>query len=264
MTDWEYIQRQRSYWENNLDPDNIGHRGQTVIPPREVAQRLKFYGRSPHLRHVRKLMGAVEGRRILELGGGMSVQPLILAQLGADVWVADVSIRRLAALQRLARQWGVDVGLHCVTAPAEALPFAGETFDIVTTNAVLIHTRLEDASREIHRVLRRGGRAILSEPTGGHPVANLYRRTLAPREWRPLTRYLSATRFAEVGRLFTEYRVDYFYLLGFFAFVWEFAVPSPGFFRVSLAVTQPVDRTLFTLVPALRRMAWFGVLCGVK
>ncbi len=80
------------------------------MPPEQVSRRLKFYYRSPHLRRVRALIGDVEGKRVLEVGGGMSVQPLILARLGADVWVVDVSARRLEALRHLARQWRVESG----------------------------------------------------------------------------------------------------------------------------------------------------------
>lgn len=265
MADWDYIKQQRAYWENNLDPKNLGHRGQVIMPPDEVRRRMVYYNLSPHLRRVRALLGNVEGKRVLEIGGGMSVQPLILARLGADVWVADVSVRRLEAMQRLAKQWRVDVGVHPIVGPAESLPFAENSFDLVTTNAVLIHTNLAAAAGEIHRVLKPGGRAVISEPTTANPFANLYRATMAPKEWQGLTKYFTPERFGVLEKMFSDSRVDYFYLLGFLAFAWEFGVAAPPLFRLSMAITQPLDRALFAVMPFLReRAAWFGVFSGTK
>ena len=89
--------------------------------------------------------------------------------------------------------------------------------------------------------------------------------TFAPREWRTLTNYFTPSRFAVLENLFAGSRVDYFYFLGFLSFAWEFGLAVPPLFRLSMAVTQPLDKALFGLVPALRRRgAWFGVFSGTK
>lgn len=51
-----------------------------------------------------------------------------------------------------------------ISGDAEALPFRNESFDLVYGCSVLHHLDLEEALREVRRVLRPGGRLVFSEP----------------------------------------------------------------------------------------------------
>jgi SAM-dependent methyltransferase len=68
-----------------------------------------------------------------------------------------------------ARVWNTDVEnfppvIHCV-ADAHELPFADESFDWAVALEVFEHLRRPRlAARELHRVLARGGRALISVP----------------------------------------------------------------------------------------------------
>lgn len=56
-----------------------------------------------------------------------------------------------------------------VAGRGQALPFAGETFDaVMCMNALHHHPSYAEALREIYRVLRPGGKAVLSEPGTAH------------------------------------------------------------------------------------------------
>jgi hypothetical protein len=113
-------------------------------------------------------------------------------------------------------------------------------------------------------VLKPGGRAVISEPTTLNPFANLYRKTLGPKEWSEITHYFDAARFALLKELFDDTTLDPFYFFGFLSYIWQFSVPASPVFRASLAVTQAIDKTLFTVLPPLRRLAWFKVFSGIK
>ncbi|MCS7070127.1 MAG: methyltransferase domain-containing protein [Anaerolinea sp.] len=59
---------------------------------------------------------------------------------------------------------------HAVVAAAEALPYAANTFDVLISNEVLEHVRDDEAAaREIVRVLKPGGRAIIFVPNRWYP-----------------------------------------------------------------------------------------------
>lgn len=113
------------------------------------------------------LAGDVSGHRVLDAGCGSGPLTAALQAKGAIMTGIDSS----PAMIELARQrLGTDADLH-VADLSEPLPFDDAVFDDVVASLVLHY--LEDWAaplRELRRVLRGGGRVILSVP---HPSAYL-------------------------------------------------------------------------------------------
>jgi SAM-dependent methyltransferase len=61
----------------------------------------------------------------------------------------------------LARQWQDDVDVRFIAADLQALPFADQTFDLVVARGVLAYVDLGTGLRELRRVLRRAGLAVI-------------------------------------------------------------------------------------------------------
>lgn len=109
---------------------------------------------------------------MLDLAAGSCWATELLSRLGVRTVSIDLSTemlrrgrQRLAADTRLvfAHQAGF------VTARAQSLPFATETFDgVLCMNALHHLPSYADALREIHRVLKPGGRVVFSEPGTAH------------------------------------------------------------------------------------------------
>jgi len=100
------------------------------------------------------------GERVLEIGGGMGTDLAQFARHGALVTDIDLSSGHL----ELAKENFSLRGLHgeFVHHDAEALVFDDDTFDVVYSNGVLHHTpNTRDVVREIHRVLKTDGRAMV-------------------------------------------------------------------------------------------------------
>ncbi len=100
------------------------------------------------------------GQKVLEIGCGLGTDGAQFAQAGADYTGVDLT----EAAVELARQRFALFELpgRFQTADAENLEFADERFDVVYSHGVLHHTPdTARAIREIHRVLRPGGRAIV-------------------------------------------------------------------------------------------------------
>lgn len=74
--------------------------------------------------------------------------------------------------------------LHRSCADVRALPFPGDTFDVVVSNSTLDHfdslEQIRTSLREIHRVLRADGRLLLTLDNGRNPMVAL-RNALPPR-----------------------------------------------------------------------------------
>lgn len=114
-----------------------------------------------------RLLGEVEGRRVLEVGSGAGQCARWLVTRGARVVAFDLSLRQLQHSRRIDQDTGVAVPSVCAT--ATDIPFADDSFDLAFS-AYGALPFVQDATRvlaEVARVLRPGGRFVFSV---SHPV----------------------------------------------------------------------------------------------
>lgn len=100
------------------------------------------------------------GLRVLEIGCGLGTDGAQFAKAGADYTGVDLTE---AAVELARKRFEIfNLPGKFRTADAENLDFADESFDVVYSHGVLHHTPdTERAVREVHRVLRKNGRAIV-------------------------------------------------------------------------------------------------------
>ncbi|MGN7798628.1 class I SAM-dependent methyltransferase [Leifsonia sp. 22587] len=112
-----------------------------------------------------ELAGDVAGRRVLDVGCGSGPILADLRDRGAIVTGVDSSA---GMLDQARARLGSDIDLR-VADLAEPLPFEDDTFDDVIASQVLHYLKDWGPSlAEIHRILKPGGRLIVSEE---HPSA---------------------------------------------------------------------------------------------
>lgn len=117
------------------------------------------YNKEWHIPDAADFAGA-RGLRVLEIGCGLGTDGAQFAKAGAyytgiDLTEASIELaRRRFEVSGLPGEFGV--------ADAENLDFADASFDLVYSHGVLHHTPdTARAVREIHRVLKPGGRAVV-------------------------------------------------------------------------------------------------------
>ena len=100
------------------------------------------------------------GLRVLEIGCGLGTDGAQFARAGAEYTGVDLTE---AAVDLARKRFELfDLTGTFRTADAESLDFADESFDLVYSHGVLHHTpNTAGAVREIHRVLRKKGRAMV-------------------------------------------------------------------------------------------------------
>lgn len=118
------------------------------------------YGEYAPWMHETMEFGQHAGKELLEIGGGMGTDLAQFAAYGARVTDLDLSSGHLELAKENFKLRGLtgEFVLH----DAERLPFEDNRFDVVYSNGVIHHTpNARSVVREIHRVLKPGGRAIV-------------------------------------------------------------------------------------------------------
>jgi SAM-dependent methyltransferase len=118
-------------------------------------------GQTRRFEMIRRVV-ALDGARVLDIGCGVGAYTAEMASAGAEAYGTEVELERA----REAAQRG-----HAVLgSAAEALPFSDGSFDAVLLHEVLEHVADDRlAAREVTRVLRAGGRAVIFVPNRWWP-----------------------------------------------------------------------------------------------
>lgn len=114
------------------------------------------------MRRIEREAALLKGHRLLEIGCGLGYDSLEFLKRGVRVTATDLTPQAIALTRRHFQLEGVqadDVRVENVL----SLSFPDESFDAVWANGVLHHTgNTRLALDEIRRVLKPGGRAIIS------------------------------------------------------------------------------------------------------
>lgn len=149
--------------------------------------------------------GVKRGDRVLDLAGGTGdIAALLHERVGesGSVVLGDINAAMLGVGRDRLTDRGLVRGLEYVQLNAEALPFPDASFDLVTIAFGLRNvTEKANALREMHRVLKVGGRALVLEFSQVQP------------EWfRPVYDFHSFKVLPRLGQLFANDAASYQYL----------------------------------------------------
>lgn len=257
-------QENRRHWEQTLDARNVA----SDARPASLKTEAKLFD-TADVRWAFDRLEPLAGTVAVDLGGGLGLGAILLAKRGARVVICDVSLPRLREAKKNIEALGLGARVRYVLGSGERLPFRSGSLGALFTKSVLIHTRLEETARECGRVLAPQGRGAFIEPMRKNPFVNLYRALAAPKVWKSITTYFRAAEFrilAEGLRASGGGKIHFrgFFLLGFLASVFHFAISSPSLYRMAECAGQTADEALFRLFPKWRRRCWFGVLVFEK
>lgn len=148
-----------------------------------------------------RLLGEVGGEQILDAGCGTGYLARLLAQRGASVVGVDLSATLLEAARREEEREPLGIAYH-ESDLADLSFLADSTFDVAVSNVVLQDVRrLREAVREIHRVLRPGGRFLFSitHPCFERPLPGTWVREPPDTERIEEWHHLAVDRYYEVA-----------------------------------------------------------------
>lgn len=145
------------------------HQRFTLAAPagQDLPTDIVSYGHDIAREDVLKLLGHVEGKRILDLGCGAGHNAIALARQGAKVIGVDESAEQIGEARAAAEQAGLKLELHH-TPLAELAFVRADTIDAVVSAFGLAAVEdLDRVFRQVDRVLRPEHHFVLSMP---HPA----------------------------------------------------------------------------------------------
>jgi ubiquinone/menaquinone biosynthesis C-methylase UbiE len=200
--EWEAAEIARSGIEAQLTADSPlaadeANVARYLNPPRDTAFPLEY---------AFALLGDARGKLVLDFGCGSGMNSLLLAKRGARVIGVDISASLIAlALERLAVN-GLPGAATFIVGSAHDLPLPDDSVDVVFGIAILHHLDLMATSKEVHRVLKPGGRAIFQEPVRDSRLVRAIRKCIpyhAP-DISPFERPLTTPELRAFSRPFSH------------------------------------------------------------
>lgn len=130
---------------------------------------------APEMRYIRRVLGDLHGRTLLDVGCGLGEASVYFALLGAGVTSTDISPDMCDTAGRLAEQNGVKISTHISAAEDLGLPTESK-FDIIYAGNLLHHVDISTTMSRLEKHLKPGGIFVSWDPVAYNPIINVYRR----------------------------------------------------------------------------------------
>jgi SAM-dependent methyltransferase len=151
-------ERVRAFWQANPCGTKFADAAPGTRRFYELVEEHR-YVKEWHIPQAADFAGAA-GLKVLEIGCGLGTDGAQFAAAGADYTGVDLTEAAIDLARKRFELFGLPGKFQ--TADAERLDFAEASFDLVYSHGVLHHTPdTERAVREVYRVLRPGGRAVV-------------------------------------------------------------------------------------------------------
>lgn len=231
---------------------------------------------APENRFILRHMGDIQGKLLLDLGCGAGENSVYFAKKGARCVATDYSPGMVDVALKLATANGVTI--EGCTANAMALNFPDNTFDLVYASNLLHH--IPDpkiALKEMHRVLKPGGKACFWDPLKHNPVINVYRRmATAVRTDDEMPLDINIVNY--IKALFSETAYDTFWIATLWIFLrfyliervdpnqeryWKKIIIEQERLAPSYQRLEQVDKVLKKF-PLMKRLAWNIAVVATK
>ncbi len=263
----DLLQREQDFhdhWASTIDVDGI-----------RVADYFEACT-APENRFILKHLGDVKGKTLLDLGCGAGENSVYFSKLGARCVASDYSPGMVEVALKLAEKNGVSVEGRVIN--AMAIDYPDNSFDIIYAANLLHH--IPDpliTIREMHRVLKPGGKMCFWDPLRHNPVINIYRKIATEvRTEDEMPLHIDIVK--SVQQQFSSTRFDTFWLATLWIFLqfylienvnpnqeryWKKIILEQDRLRPNYLRLEKFDK-LLKRIPGMKRMAWNLAIVATK
>ncbi len=237
----------------------------------------KFFDSStcPENKFLISHMQNIKGSLILDLGCGAGENSVYFTLKGANCIATDYSDGMLHVVDELAANYNVKVKTQVVD--AMKIPFPDNTFDFVYIANTLHHVDFDKCTKEIYRVLKKGGKMLSWDPLMHNPVINVYRR-MATKVRTEDEHPLNINVAKKLSTFFSKVEYDTFWFATLWIFVrfyliekvhpndepyWKKIISDEERLRSRYLRLEKID-TFLKKIPFLKRYAWNIAIVATK
>jgi ubiquinone/menaquinone biosynthesis C-methylase UbiE len=245
----ERQQAEEQYHDNKYKNDIL------VTPNMKEGSAYKFF---------RQLKGNVKNLKILDYGCGNGWLSIDLVREGAaEVYGIDISKELIGKACELAEAKGLEEKIHFIKMPGENLTFSDNSFDLILGSAILHHTELDRAVKNLYRVLKPGGRAIFIEPMNQNIFLRIW-RVVTPWRRSPAEKALVNNDLKFVRNVFPNSKYHFFKFTSILSTGLGIVFTSNKFLSVIDDFFERIDNKLLKLFPSLGKYYAIVVLELIK
>lgn len=202
---------EQEYWDNQIQKvlNNQNYEIHSLSNFETLATKISYF------KPIIPFWGEIINKTILDLACGDGWISLSLGKSGANVYGFDISPRRIELANHYARHNGLSKKIQFDVMTSEEMIYEDNFFDFAIMHAALHHCDIEQTSKQLHRVLKPGGKAVLIEDYAHHPLMRLY-RALTPTKHTEHEKALDEIELKTFVSNFSSYSYQYHGLLNIF------------------------------------------------
>lgn len=200
------------------------------------------------------------GKLVLDYCCGLGETSIILAKHGAKVIGIDISENEIETAKRNYGKEKLIGTCEFLVQDAENTTFEDNKFDVIVCIGVLHHLDLDNAYKELSRVLKVGGKIIAVEALKHNPFIHFYRKcTPHLRTAWEVDHILSIHKIKMGKEYFSDLKIHYFHLLN----LPSLFIKNELLFKIILGIGNFLDQIILK-IPIINRWAWTAIFIYKK
>ncbi len=228
---------------------------------------------APEMRFIKKVLGNLKGRELLDVGCGLGEASVYFALEGATVTSTDLSSGMLHATDSLAKHNGCQVKTH--KCDAESLKLDRNTrFDVIYAGNLFHHVNIDSTLKTLTPHLKPGGVLISWDPLKYNPIINIYRRIAT--NVRTVDEHpLGLRDFKTFKTHFQSVEKKYFWFFTLLVFIlmavfqkrnpnkerfWKAVISEEAAWKPIYSPLEKLDAIVLKILPFLRILCWNVVI----
>ena len=162
------------------DASYSGYEHNLQIQPHLMAQYQRPKNMWNPRERIASFLGPVTGKRVFDFGCGMGEEAMYFARMGAEVHAMDISSKGVNITRRRAQYDTLKVEARVGDVLNSG--YQDNYFDLIHGIGILHHVGLDPGLKEVHRLLKPGGRAAFLEHMSNSGMVDWFRSRLGRRE----------------------------------------------------------------------------------
>jgi len=211
---------------------------------------------------LKRMLGNVEGKKVLDIGCGRGNISFYLARKGANVIGIDLSKNFINFCKKKINKVNLKVDFRVMN--AQIPDFENKTFDIIVGSRIIHHLPdIELFFRECKRLLKKKGFITFIEPLKKNPIVEMNRRHLNPKKRTTHEHPLLLSEILKAKKIFGNIMHAEYYIISPSTMLFKIFFRKPRIFRVLYKFLQYIEFPLYK-INFLRQYCWQTVFKSIK